>query len=236
MQHYHGHRQRLKDRLKDSPEKLGEYEILELLLGYVILRRDTKPIAKELLERHNSLRGILDAKPEDLMGIPGIGPGVIDFMHVLHEVMARYAESQIRAKNELCSPEAVAAMARQRLGKLAHEEVWVAFVDNRNRLISWEKFAKGSVNASSVHPRDIMEKALAHKASGFIIVHNHPGGDPMASGADMEFTQRLRRSAELLRVRFVDHVVVTENDCYSLVKDGLLELDCERPGKDMAVS
>jgi DNA repair protein radc len=216
MQHYHGHRQRLKDRLKDSPEKLGEYEVLELLLGYVILRRDTKPIAKELLERHNSLRGILDAKPEDLMGIPGIGPGVIDFMHVLQEVMARYAESRIQAKNELCSPEAVAAMARQRLGKLAHEEVWVAFVDNRNRLISWEKFAKGSVNASSVHPRDILEKALAHKASGFIIVHNHPGGDPSPSDSDLIFTQQVEKAARTLFIRFLDHVIVCDTEAYSI--------------------
>ena len=216
MQHYHGHRQRLKDRLKDSPEKLGEYEVLELLLGYVILRRDTKPIAKELLQRHNSLRGILDAKPEDLMGIPGIGPGVIDFMHVLQEVMARYAESRIQAKNELCSPEAVAAMARQRLGKLAHEEVWVAFVDNRNRLISWEKFAKGSVNASSVHPRDILEKALAHKASGFIIVHNHPGGDPSPSDSDLIFTQQVEKAARTLFIRFLDHVIVCDTEAYSI--------------------
>ena len=216
MQHYHGHRQRLKDRLKDSPEKLGEYEVLELLLGYVILRRDTKPIAKELLQRHNSLRGILDAKPEDLIDIPGIGPGVIDFMHVLQEVMARYAESRIQAKNELCSPEAVAAMARQRLGKLAHEEVWVAFVDNRNRLISWEKFAKGSVNASSVHPRDIMEKALAHKASGFLIVHNHPGGDPSPSESDLIFTQQVEKAARTLFIRFLDHVIVCDAEAFSI--------------------
>lgn len=215
--HYHGHRQRLKDRLKDSPEKLNDYEILELLLGYAILRRDTKPIAKELLKRHGTLRGVLDARPTAHLDVPGIGPGVCDFIHVLQEFTARYAESRIRSREELCSPEIVAAMARQRLGRLSHEEVWVAFVDNRNRLISWEKAASGSINSSSVHPRDILEKALAHKASGFIVVHNHPGGNANPSGADLDFTRQVEKAARTLFIRFLDHVIVCDSGAYSIV-------------------
>ena len=80
--------------------------------------------------------------------------------------------------------ETVAQAARMRIGSLPHEEVWVAYVDNRNRLISWEKAMKGTVDASAVYPRDIMERALALKATGFIMVHNHPGGEPSPSGAD----------------------------------------------------
>lgn len=214
--HYHGHRQRLKARLKDSPEKLADYEVLELLLGYVILRRDTKPIAKQLLERHNTLRGFLDARASEHQDIPGVGQGVSDFLCLLQEFYARYSESNVKSRKELCSPEAVAAMARQRLGKLPHEEVWTAFVDNRNRLISWEKVAIGSLNASSVHPRDIMEKALVHKASGFIIVHNHPGGNPSPSGADLDFTQQIEKAARTLFIRFLDHVIVCDSGAYSI--------------------
>ena len=220
--HYHGHRQRLKSRLKDAPEKLGDYEVLELLLGYAILRRDTKPIAKELLKRHGTLRGVLDANPLTHLEVPGIGQGVCDFFHTLQEFAARYAESRILNREELCSPEVVAAMARQRLGRLAHEEVWVAFVDNRNRLISWEKVASGSINSSAIHPRDILEKALAHKASGFIVVHNHPGGDASPSGQDLDFTQQVEKAARTLFLRFLDHVIVYDSGAYSIMSSSHL--------------
>lgn len=220
--HYHGHRQRLKSRLKDSPEKLMDYEVLELLLGYAILRRDTKPIAKDLLERYETLRGVLDAKPENNLDIPGYGQGVCDFFHTLQEFFSRYAESRVRNREELCSPEAVAGMARQRLGKLPHEEVWVAYVDNRNRLISWEKAATGSINASAVHPRDIMEKALEHKASGFIIVHNHPGGNATPSNMDLDFTHQTEKAARTLFIRFLDHVIVCDSSAYSIMNNKYL--------------
>lgn len=220
--HYHGHRERLRARLTDAPEKLADYEILELLLGHVLLRRDTKPMAKELLHRFGSLRGMLEARAEEYADIPGLGKSTILFFSLLREFLARYAESPSRTREVLCSPESVAAMARERLGKLAHEEVWLAYVDNRNRLLAWEKAAKGTVDTSSIFPRDIIERALAVKATGFIIVHNHPSGDPKPSGADVEFTRHLRQAAQPLRIRFVDHVVVTESKCYSMVTDGFL--------------
>ena len=81
--HYQGHRKRLRARLADAPEKLTDYEILELLLGYAILRRDTKPVAKELLARFGSLRGVIEAQPERYLDIPGIGEGVAGFMALL---------------------------------------------------------------------------------------------------------------------------------------------------------
>lgn len=220
--HYHGHRKRLRTRLVDAPEKLEDYEILELLLGHVLLRCDTKPIAKELLHRFGSLRGVLQARSEEYADIPGIGKGIHYYFTLLREFISRHTESPVRSREILCSPEAVAAMARERLGKLAHEEIWLAYVDNRNRLISWEKNSKGTVDSSSLYPRDILERALAIKASGFIVVHNHPGGDPKPSSYDLEITKCLSQAAQTLRIRFVDHVVVTDNKSYSLMNSGFL--------------
>ena len=145
-QHYLGHRKRLRARLADAPEKLQDYEILELLLGYVILRSDTKPMAKELLTRFGSLRGVIEAQPERYLDIPGIGEGVAGLMALLREFTPRYLESRVRKREELCSPEAVAAMARERLGRLAHEEIWVAYVDNGRRLVAWERAVRGTQN------------------------------------------------------------------------------------------
>ncbi len=220
--HQQGHRERLRARLNDAPEKLVDYEVLELLLGYVFLRRDTKPLAKDLLARFGSLRGVMDARPQELTTVPGVGPAVENFWKLLREFMARYAESPIRTREALCAPGVIAQMARQRLGRLPHEELWLAFVDTKNRLLSWEKAQQGTINAAMLYPRDVMERALSLKASGFFLVHNHPGGDPSPSGADMELTQRLQRAAQSLAIRFIDHVIVTDNQCYSLMSDGFL--------------
>lgn len=220
--HHRGHRERLRARLSDAPEKLVDYEILELLLGYVFLRRDTKPLAKDLLDRFGSLRGVMDARPQEMTTVPGVGPAVENFWKLLREFMARYAESPVRMRETLCSPKTIAHMARQRLGKLPHEELWIAFVDTRNRLLSWEKAQQGTINAATLYPRDVIERALSLKASGFFLVHNHPGGDPSPSGADIELTQRLQRAAQPLAIRFIDHVIVTDNQCFSLMSDGFL--------------
>lgn len=222
MTHYHGHRERLRKRFHDAPEKMEDYEILELVLGYVILRRDTKPMAKELMRRFGSLRAVLEAKPQEYDDIPGLGAGAASFIQLLHELVVRHVESPARKREELCTPENVAAMARERLGKLRHEEVWVAYVNTRNLLLAWEKVASGSINNSPINPRDILERALAHKASGFILVHNHPGGDPHPSGADLNLTEQIDRAARQLFIRFIDHVIVSESVCYSLSRDSFL--------------
>ena len=220
--HYLGHRKRLRERLESMPEALQDYEILELLLGYVILRRDTKAAAKELLARFGSLRGVLEARPEAYRDIPGLGDGVIGFLRLLREFVPRFVESRVLRREALCSPEAVAAMARERLGSLAHEEIWAAYVDNGQRLIAWERAAQGSYGMSPLNPRDIVERGLLLKATGFILVHNHPGGKAKPSGADLELTRQLDLAAKTLFIRFVDHVIVTDGECYSIMRDGLL--------------
>ncbi len=217
-----GHRQRLRARFKDAPEKPADYELLELLLGYVHLRRDTKSIAKALLQKFGSLNDVLYARPDDLESVDGVGPAVADFFLLLKELPARMAEDSVRRRKSLCNPEAVARMARQRLGKLGHEEVWVAFVDNNNRLIEWEKATRGTPDASTVYPREIVARALEVKATGFILVHNHPGGMLKPSAADLRITQRLRDAANALEIRFLDHIIVTENRSFSLMTESLL--------------
>jgi DNA repair protein RadC len=119
-------------------------------------------------------------------------------------------------------PAYVAHMARQRLAGLDHEEIWIAFVDAQNRLLSWEQYSKGSVGNSAIYPRDILERALLVRASGFILVHNHPGGASKPSNADLEITAHMERSAQIINLRFLDHIIVTDNECYSVMSENLL--------------
>jgi DNA repair protein RadC len=220
--HYHGHRQRLREKLKKNPSDLPDYEILELLLGYVLTRRDTKPLAKALLDKFQTMRGMLDAKPAELDGLNDVGPGILNYWLLLREIIARYAESPLRQREILATPEEVAQMAMRRLAGNPREEIWLAFVDTHNHLIVWEQSQRGSIDGAMFYPRDILERALLLKASGFIIVHNHPGGTARPSGADLQMTEQMRRAAQSMSIRFLDHLIVTDSAYCSIIKDGFL--------------
>jgi len=220
--HQTGHRARLKARLNKDATQLADYEILELLLGCVLLRRDTKALAKALLQRFGTLRGVFDARPDELMSLEGFGPSLILFWRLLREFMARCEEAPVRRREVLCTPEAVARMARARLAACPHEELWIALTDHGNRLIAWERLRQGAVGQVSCTPREVLETALAHKASNIILVHNHPGGSAHPSGPDLQLTREVARLAPALGIALVDHVVVTEDACYSFARDALL--------------
>lgn len=217
-----GHRERLRERIKRDPGAVADYEILELLLGLAITRKDTKLLARALMERFSSFRGVLDARADELMEVPGFGPGLMSLWMLMREILARYSASPLRHREILATPEAVAQMGKRRLGNLSHEESWLALVDAQNRLISWEKLRKGSISSVAMEPRDVLEAALLHKASGIILVHNHPGGDPRPSRADLDFTGQIENLAPHLGLRFLDHVIITADDCYSISQGKLL--------------
>ena len=205
-----GHRARLRARLEREPLAVEDYEVLELLLGYALPRRDTKPLAKELLCRFGSIRGVLDARPDELLQTAAL-------WRLLREVMARYEDAPLRQREALASPGAVARMARQRLGNSPHEECWLALVDQGNHLLAWERLRRGNIASVSLQPREVLEMALLRRASGVILVHNHPGGSPHPSQADMALTQELQDLAPRMGIRFLDHLIVTEDECYSII-------------------
>lgn len=219
---YAGHRQRLRKRFLRAPHEAEEYEVLELLLGYALTRKDTKPLAKELLRRFGNLRGVLHARQDELEQVDGFGPGLWAFWQVVRESMNRCVEAPVRQRETLATPEAVAEMARVRLAGCAHEECWAALLDGQNRCIGWERLREGTLDKVLITPRDVLELALKRKASGVILVHNHPGGEAAASAADILLTQELERLAPRMGVRFVDHVIVTEEHCLSLMQNGLI--------------
>lgn len=217
-----GHRERLRERIKRDPGAVADYEVLELLLGFVLIRKDTKLLAKELIERFKSIRGVLDARPDELMDLKGFGPSLMALWRLMREILARYAAAPVLEREVLASPEAVAQMGRSRIGHLGHEESWLALVDAQNRLISWERLRNGSISSVAIEPRDVLEAALLHKASGIILVHNHPGGNPNPSKADIKITEEIEKLAPHLGLRFLDHVIITSGECYSIGQGKLL--------------
>ena len=220
--HYLGHRKRLKERLAQSSQSLADYEVLELLLGYALPRRDTKELAKALLDRCGSLRGVFHASPEDLVEVPGMSPSVNVLLSVWREFWSRVQEGLVQEREVFNHPRIVADFAIARLGQERTEQFWVALVDNKNRLVHWQRVSQGTVDQTPVYPREILRLVLQHQASGLILVHNHPGGDPKPSVQDQELTKKMQRAAQEMDIRVLDHIVVTDHDFFSFQSQGLL--------------
>ncbi len=221
--HYHGHRERLRQRLLQSGiDSLKDYEALELLLTYAIPRKDTKPIAKALLERFGSLRGVFEAEPEELLSIKGIGELTASFLKVVRVVFELSLKEDILKRPVFNSPEKVVDYLKVALGGASYEQFRVLLLDNQNRLIKEITISEGTVDHAHVYPRKVIENAIKHRASGMILVHNHPGGKANPSKADITLTHRIHELSKELDIRLLDHLVITKTDYFSFNQEGLL--------------
>ncbi len=215
MSDHLGHRARLRQRLAHDPRGLLDHELLELLLTFALPRRDTKPMAKALLARFGSLRAALLADPAQLVDIPGLGPATQTLWQTLQELVARMEAEPVARREQFQSPEQVARFLRPRLAHRPKEEFWVLLLDTKNRFLHLSCLTKGTVDQTAAYPREIAELALRHHASGLIVAHNHPSGDPIPSAADTELTARLARLCTDLGLRFLDHIIIGDPDFYS---------------------
>lgn len=220
--HYIGHRSRLKERLRRDSRSLADYEILELLLGYASPRRDMKPLAKALLERFGTLRGVYQAREDELAAVEGFGEGLFAFLTLWREFLARLGEQDAAERVLVNDPKVVADLARERLASLTKEEFWVLLLDGANRVLGWERLSQGTVDQTPVYPREIMALALKRQAAGVVMVHNHPGGNPKPSGVDQEITRQVALAAKGLGVKVLDHVIVAGKDFFSFKKARLM--------------
>jgi len=222
-EHDKGHRERLRARYRLNGEAaLEEYELLELLLTYAIPRRDTKLLAKKLLERFGTLARVFEAEPATLEAIDGIGPQVATLISLIRPLATRFVTQAPRAKTVLRSTAEAAAYFQAKLKGLSEEEVHVAFVNSKNAVMATECLQRGTVDQSVVYVRKVIERTLAHKASGFLLAHNHPSGDPTPSSDDRDLTRALKAAAETVGVRFLDHLVIGDTDPFSFKANGLL--------------
>ena len=212
----------MREKLLRDSAGLADYEVLELLLGLAQVRKDTKPLAKELLRRFSSVRGALDARAEELLHVAGFSSGTLALWKLLREFMARYAETPLRKREAIESPRQIADMARMRLAGCSHEEIWAALLDTGKHFIAWARLSEGTVNASPLCVRNLLEQAVLCRASGIILVHNHPGGSDKPSGTDIEATRHLFQAAFALGITLHDHLVLSEDACYSFKEKGLL--------------
>ena len=222
-QTYIGHRQRIKDKYKKSGiNGWLDYEVLELALSYAIARKDTKPVAKELIKRFKTINGVLDADSKELTSISGISDHTTLFLKFLKDIAILYLENGLHSKDLLSSSEAVFNYLKSSLKGCADEEFRSLFLDSKNQLIARETLQTGTVNRSAVYPRKIVERALHHHAVGVIVAHNHPAGTLEPSEEDITVTNAIKNALKTVDIKLLDHIIIGGNDYFSFNKNGLL--------------
>lgn len=207
--HYHGHRDRLRERFREQgATALPDYELLELLLYRSIPRRDTKPIAKELLAAFGSFTEVLSAPSERLKEFSGIGETVVTDLKLIEAAAQRFARDQVNEKEVLSSWEAVLSYCRASMAYADKEQFRILFLDKKNGLLADELQQTGTVDHTPVYPREVVKRALEHGASAIILVHNHPSGDPSPSRADIQLTKNIAEILRPLGISLHDHLIV----------------------------
>ena len=218
---YLGHRERIRGKFAEGGlAPFLDHEVLELLLTYAIARRDTKPLAWALLKRFGSLSGVLDASPQELKSVKGIGPNTAVFIKLVREVFKRYALEAVRETVTIRTPEQVAQYCKASLEGKSEECLELIYLSVRNTVTKAEIIATGLIDRVSVSPRKIVECALAAKAAAVILVHNHPSGDATPSVEDILLTREVVEAARLLGISVYDHIIVGKGTHYSLRANG----------------
>ena len=205
----HGHRERLREKFaKRGSESLEDYEMLELLLFRSIPRRDTKPIAKDLLDNFGTLAAVLRADVRDLARVKGVGPSTAQDLKIVAEATRRGLQSGLRNKTILSSWSAVIDYCTDAMAYEPIEQFRILFLDKKNALIADEVQQRGTVDHTPVYPREVIKRALELSASALLLVHNHPSGDPTPSKADIDMTKVIIESGAAMGIVVHDHVII----------------------------
>jgi len=178
------------------------------VLFSAIPRRDTKPVAKRLIERFGSFAEVVNAPPERLKEVKGVGDAAIVQLKLVRACALRLMQGGIMQRPVLASWTAVLDYCRAAMGFEAREQFRILFLDKKNRLIADEVQQEGTVDHTPVYVREIVKRSLELSASAIILVHNHPSGDPTPSRADIDMTRQIMDAAKPLGVAIHDHIIV----------------------------
>jgi len=219
-----GHRKRLREKfIKSGLAGFHDYEIVELLLSLGTPRKDCKPLAKEAIKRFKTLRGILEAPPQELQQIDGIGPHSAFGIKLVQEVAREFLKKKILEKPFYKSSQEVFDYLYHSMRDLKKEVFKIIYLNSQNQIIDTADLSEGTVNSSSISPREVIEGAIKYNAVSLIFVHNHPSGNPEPSANDKELTRELVYAGKIMRIKVLDHIIIGDNRYFSFAGDGLIE-------------
>ena len=225
-----GHRERIKEKfLKNGIDGFAEYEILELLLTYCIPRKDTKPIAKELLNKFKSLDNIFKADFDKLSAIDGLGKNSIAFLKLIGDLPSIIYKDELKNKKlvdketlKISNKDILLKYLRNKIGYEEIEKFYVLYLSSSNEVIEFEENSVGTLDRSSVYPREIYKKIINLNAKSIILAHNHPSDNITPSKCDIELTNEIAKGLKNFGALLIEHIIVTKNSYFSFLEEGLI--------------
>jgi len=214
-----GHRQRLRDRcLQNGISALLPHEFLEFILTQVIRRRDVNPLAHELIATFGSLQAVLEASPEQLQQVHGVGEQTALFLNALGYLPARIASDAMNAgKYYVGNPHEAATYLHAYLRPAYLEQSALLCLDAYCRVLHVDSISMGDDTQTMVHAQTLAQLAQRHRARSVILAHNHPSGNAMPSREDVEATRILGNALALYEISLIDHIIVSDNGYYSML-------------------
>lgn len=215
-----GHRQRLKTEFLARPDSFPDHKLLELLLFYANPRSDTNPLAHELMDHFGSLAGILDATPEELQKVKGVGEHAAVLFKAVKEFSGRYLTVRTQVDDIARSTRDFYTLLRPYFFGARNEMLCLLCLDGKHKVLGIRRLGEGNVNAVNITTRLIAEAALSLNASAVVLAHNHVSGIAFPSDEDIATTNSLAPILNTLGVALVDHLIFVDDDMVSLRDSG----------------
>lgn len=215
--------ERPRDRLLElGAAVLSDAELLAISLRSGCRGKTALDLARELLNRFDGLRGLLEATREDVCQLPGMGLAKYAQLLACLELMERFLLHELDRGEALINPAQTSRFLKMKMRSYQHEVFACLFLDNQHRVIRFEELFTGTIDGASVYPREVVKKALANNAAAVILAHNHPSGIAEPSQADIRITDKLKSALLLVDIRVLDHLVIGDSTVLSFAEMGML--------------
>lgn len=212
-----GHRQRMRESiyLKGGFEGMADHEVLEYILSMFVPRKDTNPMAHELINYFGSFSAVLDASVDDLVKINGMGQRCAVFLSSFKDILKRYKENKACDIKIVSNTHDVVEFIGEKIRFLPKEELHAIFLNARGGVICSKQLGWGNTNNVAVEPKNIIQNAISLNANGVVLAHNHPSGSAEPSEEDIKFTREIFFSLFLNGIHFLDHVIISNSSHFS---------------------
>lgn len=218
MSHLHAAKPSIREKLLiQGVENLSDIELLAVFISFGIAKKSSMQLALDLMQRFGNLRAILQADQSSFNQVTGVGVVRYAQLQAACEMCRRSDFISLQRETQLTNFHQTYVFLKRRLRDKKNETFAALFLDNQHRVLAYEELFTGTINTASVYPRPIIERTLRLNAAALILAHNHPSGVVDPSYQDEALTERLSHALELIDARLIDHLVIGDNEIYSIV-------------------
>jgi DNA repair protein RadC len=205
--------------LTQGAQSLSDSELLAVFISSGSGKKNCLQLANELIHHLGNLREILNTSQHCFQQVQGLGMVRYVQLQAVKEICRRSDFIELQKETQITNSKQTYAYLKKRLRDYKNETFAALFLDNQHRIIAYEELFYGTINTATVHPRPIVERVLHLNAAAVILAHNHPSGLSDASHQDIAVTERIREALELIDTRLLDHIVIGDNEVYSIIAE-----------------